>query len=300
MIFSSSKARALSAIVTTGNFTAASESLGISQTAVRQQIRQLEEICGAPLVERRGGQLVFSPLCLELSEIAERMVLLDQDADQAIRRSQVLSGAELRIVMGQSRPTLEVLSAFRRSFPKVRLNVQFGTYDDILRSLLNRSADLGMLACAPRDRRFRTAELSEYPIEMVCVIPKRSPLAGREEISLHELMGEDLLFQSKGSLTQKLVDAAFERCGLSPVPRVTIGTASGICEAVSHDLGIGFVWKDCIVAPTNFHVARITELSETFRETALSLSDTQNIACDAFFALVQSLNKRGPSPAPCH
>ncbi len=60
---------ALVAVVETGTFTAAAEQLGFTQSAVSQQIRQLERAAGVALFDRPGG-----PRPAELTA-AGRMVL---------------------------------------------------------------------------------------------------------------------------------------------------------------------------------------------------------------------------------
>src|SRR5690554_952038 len=75
---------AFRAVCDAGGFTAAAARLGLSQPAVSYQIRRLEQLLGAKLIERSGRRLVLTPEGRRFRGFADRVF-----ADLARARSEV-------------------------------------------------------------------------------------------------------------------------------------------------------------------------------------------------------------------
>jgi DNA-binding transcriptional LysR family regulator len=63
---SPTRIRAVNAVAASGSYAAAARLLGISQPAVSQHVKGIEEQFGVRLFLRRNGALHPTPLCLEL------------------------------------------------------------------------------------------------------------------------------------------------------------------------------------------------------------------------------------------
>lgn len=91
--------RILMSVATTGNFTAAATSLGITQSAVSQTISNIEKIVGAQLVDRNKRPLRLTPAGVSLNRSASQIVA---DMDRLIaqtREAARLSKTEVRLGM---------------------------------------------------------------------------------------------------------------------------------------------------------------------------------------------------------
>src|ERR1700712_593261 len=117
------------------NFRKASEELMISQPAVTQQIKALEEELGITLFERSKGKLALTASGVILAEHAGRIKVIVDQAVQAIAEVSGTLGDELRVGASQTigqylLPNL--LAGFRRDFPHVALFGISGNTDEIL------------------------------------------------------------------------------------------------------------------------------------------------------------------------
>lgn len=74
----------LRAFVRTGTLTPAADSLGYTPGAVSQHVSSLEKALGARLVQRSGRQLVLTEAGRVLSEYAERILTVEQEALHAL------------------------------------------------------------------------------------------------------------------------------------------------------------------------------------------------------------------------
>src|ERR1700744_3258902 len=77
--------RAFLAVVDAGGVTRAAASLALSQAAVSQQIRRLEDMLDCRLFERSGRRLVLAPAGERLIAQARRLLALNDEVWSAMR-----------------------------------------------------------------------------------------------------------------------------------------------------------------------------------------------------------------------
>ncbi len=140
--------RAVAALAEQGHFGRAAERLGVSQPALTKRIRLAEERIGGRLFERlaRGVRLTAAGTVL-----VERARLVLAEAEEAEARTRgVLRGTSGELRIGAGLTTLfaglpEVLGAFHRRFPEVRLTVRDMASGEQAEALRNCELDVGFL-----------------------------------------------------------------------------------------------------------------------------------------------------------
>jgi len=175
---------ALEAVAEEGSFGRAARRLGYTQSAVSQQIAQLEKLVGATLVERPGG-----PKAVSLTD-AGRLLLRHADAIVArlhaaqADMSALLQGeaGPLRVGILQSvgaRVLPALIQRFKRDFPRVSVQVREGnTAEDLLPLVEGGELDLAFAELPLPEGPFEWVELIRDPY--VLLVSAGSPLAGRE------------------------------------------------------------------------------------------------------------------------
>jgi DNA-binding transcriptional LysR family regulator len=214
---------ALRAIAETRSFSRAAEQLGYAQSAVSQQIASLERALGTTLVERPGGPRPVS--LTEAGQVllrhSERILGRLSAAQADLRALAAGEAGTIRVGMFQSvgaRVLPAVLRSFRQGWPQVR--VELGSFADD-RMLLERieagSLDVSFalqFGDSALEPRFAFRPLLSDPY--VLIAPPDSPFAGRDEVSLAELDGIDVIASDDGSTCGRLMDAAWRRAGATP------------------------------------------------------------------------------------
>src|SRR3954449_8589198 len=189
---------ALEAVGRTRSFGKAARELGYTQSAVSQQIAQLERNVGQQLVDRPGG-----PRAVDLTD-AGRLLLRHADAIVAqldAAQADMAAFAEgaagpLRVGIFQSvgaRILPGLLRRFREEWPRVEVRVREETdAADLLRLLEHGGLDLTFADLPLPDGPFEWEELMRDPY--VLLVPAGDPLAQREAApSLRELAGLPLV-----------------------------------------------------------------------------------------------------------
>jgi DNA-binding transcriptional LysR family regulator len=175
---------ALEAVARTRSFGRAARELGYTQSAVSQQIAQLEKLVGQRLVERPGGPRPVS--------ITEAGALLLRHADSIVAHldaakadmAALAEGAAgtLRVGIYQSvgaRILPALLRRFHEEWPRVEVQVKEETdAADLLRLLEHGELDLTFADLPQPEGPFESQEILVDPY--VLLVSARSELAGRE------------------------------------------------------------------------------------------------------------------------
>lgn len=135
--------RTFLAVAEKGGFTAASDTVGRSQSAVSLKVRKLEETIGKPLFLRNAHKTSLTPAGELLLGYAQRL-LHDSDTALAHLRAPDAAGT-IRLGLGELFVPDHlpwVLARFRCAYPKVKLEVRVGLSADMLPDLRAGALDL--------------------------------------------------------------------------------------------------------------------------------------------------------------
>lgn len=284
MALSLARLNAVRHVAETGTFAAASRRLGVSQPAISQHIRELEHLYQVQLFSRGMDGLKPTPLCLELCDIAERMFLEQSGAERLLMRRDSLSDGQLSIGLGNVMPGVAAIANFHKIYPGVKLRVETGSHAQITRAVLNHEVDIGILPDVAANSRLRKTLLAHN--EVVAIASKLHPLARHNEVALTDLIGEPLIFRSAGSSTQRIVDRLFAKLDLQPVPILTVDSRDGLYEAVSYNMGIGFIWRYGTSRIDRVVRLQIREGIAASEESVFALADIKSEVIDGFFRTV--------------
>jgi DNA-binding transcriptional LysR family regulator len=172
---------ALEAVARTGSFGGAARELGYTQSAVSQQIAQLERIVGQRLFDRPGGPRRVEPTEAGLLLLGHADAIVAQlDAARADMAALAEGAAgTLRVGIYQSvgaRLLPSLVRRFRAQWPLVGVRVrEESSADDLLRLLEHGELDLSFADLPLREGPFEWAELLQDPY--VLLVSARSELA---------------------------------------------------------------------------------------------------------------------------
>lgn len=281
MSLTTSRVRALNAVLDEGSYSAAARKLGLSQPAISQAVQDLERAYGVSLFQKRGRQLVPTDLCLELADITAGIQRLEDDASHILSRGEKIEAGMLRIGLGSLMPGMSIIGAFQKRFPKIQVEVDYAMHAEIIDAVLDQRVDIGVLPNVPKDGRFTSQTYLTQ--DVVALVPLGHRVASIPSVSITELANENLIFQKKGSATQRVVDAAFRKADISIRPVLFLETGSEVFEAVANGLGVGFMWRHGTTRQDGARRVSINEINATHEEVIFRRSDTKNTLVDLFF-----------------
>jgi DNA-binding transcriptional LysR family regulator len=146
--------RAFSTVVETGSVTEAAGALSLTQAAVSQQIKRLEELFGRPMFDRRQRKLVLSRDGERLLTFAQRLIAMNDETWRTM--SAPAFDGEVRLgvpydLVARFMPT--TLRMFDTLFPNVRVSLMTSTSRILCDALQRGELDLTLATEVTRPAR---------------------------------------------------------------------------------------------------------------------------------------------------
>ncbi|MGA7884500.1 MAG: LysR family transcriptional regulator [Acidobacteriaceae bacterium] len=227
------------------SFRRAAERLHLSQPAVSQQIRALEEELGTALFDRGSGRVRLTDAGAVLLGYARKGARLAEDALAALEKARGETVGELRI--GASMTVTQyllphMLSAFLQQHPKVRVSVTSGNTERIVAALGAGEIALAMIEGPVSSREvFRQRILED---QMVLIVGRRYAWPGAPRVAPQALTEVPLLMRERGSGSRRVVEMALRNVGLRRKDlhiAMDLDSIVAIVSGVEAGLGAAFV-----------------------------------------------------------
>ncbi|MBP1154772.1 MULTISPECIES: LysR family transcriptional regulator [unclassified Paenibacillus] len=198
--------------------TQAAEELHVAQSAVSRQIHQLEQELGVQLFVQKGRNLQITAVGkLFLSRI--EVVLTDLErAVNEIHEYLDPEHGEIRVGFPHSLgiyllPT--VIAHFRKSYPNVKFKLRQGTYNSLIRDVMQGEIDLAFISPFPEKHSHVAGELLLRE-ELFAIVPQGHVLSEYQTIRLEQLKEDSfVMFSEEYSLRSIVLDAC-AKAGFSP------------------------------------------------------------------------------------
>ncbi len=233
------------------SFRRASEELHLSQPAVTQQIKTLEDELGTRLLDRTGGRVVLTPagrlLKQRAGEIAELVALTQEElASLNGQHSGMLRAGASTSIAQYVLPRM--LGSFKREHPLVKLQVRSGNTEQVVEWLIEGKIAIGLIEGPALRKDVRTEPFMED--ELVLLYPANRPWKNRKELTVEDLRGAPFLLRERGSGTRRVLEAALEKSGLKMKDlevAMELDSSEAIISSVESGLGIGFVTRAAVL-----------------------------------------------------
>ena len=234
------------------SFRKAAEVLHLSQPAVSQHVRALEEESGVQLFDRARGAGHGSQISLTeagrvllkyASAAAETMV----EARRALSALNDETVGELRL--GASTTVAQyllprILGAFLKQYPQVKLSLVSGNTEKIVEAVAEKKISLGIIEGPAMRREVKTERMAQD--EMVLIVSPDHAWVTRKGAAIErkELAKVPLLLRERGSGSRRVVERALKKLGLplrSLQVAMELDSTEAIISGVEAELGVGFV-----------------------------------------------------------
>lgn len=230
------------------NFTHAARRLFLSQSAVSQQIRELEEDLGVSLFERRGRGLLLTPAGEQLRAHAKPIVRDIRFAREALAEFRSVAQGVIRVGASNT-PGIYLLpyalGQFAKDFPGVRISLRVADGPALIRAMQDGELDLALMEDDPAASRLPGWEPTALIQDQLALVASpEHPWAKAGTIGLAQLAEHPIIFRQESSPTRRLILARIAAAGLDPDRLRThfeLGNTEAIKRAAMANLGAGWV-----------------------------------------------------------
>ena len=256
----------LAEVARQGSFSAAADTLHLSQSAVSQQVATLEREVAMPLLERTSEGPKLTDAGRTVVGHAEAAIARLDEAEHELAAIAGLEGGELRIASFPTASAVlltEALAEFSGVHPNVRLSVTEAEPEQSLPMLRAADVDVAVVfdyeSLPSSTLEDRDVELELLLTEsMHLALPKQHKLAGRDRVAMSDLAEEAWLCGTRPSSCSQAVVEACRAAGFDP--QITFESdeyavlqgyvAAGLGYTLLPDLALPTLREDLVVRPT--------------------------------------------------
>jgi LysR family transcriptional regulator, regulator for metE and metH len=256
-------------VVEEGGLTRAGQLLGLSQSALSHQLRDIEQLLGVSLFHRVGRRLALAPAGERILRTA-RVVLPEVEGaelDLARDSNEILGTIRIGVECDSCYYWLAgSLRRFGRRYPNIVLQLSTASPQRPIQALLKNHVDLAVVAQPLREPRIKLCELFEE--EFVAVMTPAHSLAQKEYLLPKDFASETLFCPgtfSEGLLYQKVLRPA----GIRPKEVNEITLTEPTLQLVKYGFGITVLARWAIHSrPPNDEFRTVPITSRGLRRTS--------------------------------
>lgn len=207
-------------VAETGSFTRAARETFVTQPAVSQHIRTLEDHLGVRLFVRAGQRIHLTPEGEELRRHARAAIKAIEEAELALTAMNALERGRMRIAATMFMAYLlpPALMEFKRRHPRVQVEVRFHNSAKVIQLVEEGSVDFGFAGgLADPSSALRVTPIHVERLALVAA--PDHPLVGRRSIEPADLAPHMLAIRERGTYTRRRVEEWF---GGVPLPECLV------------------------------------------------------------------------------
>lgn len=236
------RVRSLLAVAEHCSFSMAAQELGLTQPAVSQHVKQLEEQLGIELLKRDKEGLRLSPGAAALlpafrrflssnGAILDQLASLGQGAEQILRIASPASYAALFVV--------PAFQAVRERFPNHILDISEIDDAESFRLVRDGDIDFGITSVFVPSPGLHFAALHQ---DFACVVmSERNALAKETEIVDEAIVSQPMIRFPSGTTSHNWLSAIIERTGIEPKTIAEVRQLVTGFEMIRQNLGVAVV-----------------------------------------------------------
>ncbi|TMB23784.1 MAG: LysR family transcriptional regulator [Deltaproteobacteria bacterium] len=202
-------------VVETRSFSVAASQNFVTQSAVSQQIRTLEERYGRRLLERTRGNVQLTPAGEILYQVSKEIVQRYQDMEAQLQVVAQRVAGTVRVATVHSIGLYELsvqIKRYLKAYPQVHLHLEYSRSNKIYEDALRGQIDLGVVAYPSRRPQITVLPFREDRLVLAC--PPSHPLARHRQVSIRKLQGEHLVGYERDIPTRRETDRILRRYGV--------------------------------------------------------------------------------------
>ena len=233
--------RSFHAAAETWSITEASKLLKISQPTITKQIQLLEEYYSIAVINRHARGISLTKLGKSLHSITSKIFELEEEAIELISCDLNINKGTLTTGISADYYLMKLVKEFKQLHPGIYLKIISGNSQNILEQIYNHEIDIGVIA-KPNSKQFKN-DLFSIPYlkqKIVIIVGKNHKLSGRNNISIKELNGLDIINREKGSETRRVFEECLEKNNIK-VNSIMELTRTSMISAVNENMGIGIL-----------------------------------------------------------
>jgi len=269
------------AVAETLNFTRASEQFYISQTAVTQQIKSLEDLLDVKLFQRSKRHVELTPAGKIYLNEAKAIIKRSEEAIQKVKLASNGFAGTLKIgfIKGCENAGLaEIVTKFKEKYPNVSLNFSRDNFFALLNSLDDYSNDV-IFDIQPKTHKNSDIIFKTFKhIPLYILVHSQHFLAHKAAISRKELSNESFILMKTSNEDDTVSPTmdSFLAAGFLPQNVCYAKDIESLLLMVSANMGVAILPEYNIPALNGFTVLRTIPLIGDYETLEIAIAWNKN------------------------
>jgi molybdate transport repressor ModE-like protein len=247
----------------TGSFSLAASKNFITQSAVSQQIRSLEERYGRELIERSKGHARLTQAGEVLYEAGKEIVHRYREIENNLQSLARSVAGTVRVGTVYSVGLYELsapLKKYLRTFPEVRVHLEYTRANKIYEDVSRGEIDLGIVAYPNKRPQLSVAPFREDRLVLIC--SPQHPFAHFQRVSIKKLHGEKFVGFERDVATRRALDRVFRQHGVKVQYVMEMDNIETIKRVVEVGSGLSIVPEPTIAQEVKNDTLRAIQFSD--------------------------------------
>ncbi len=276
------------------SFSTASSQLHISQSAVSQSIKSLEERLNCKLFIRNPKQVTLTQEGSVLFKHIEQAFHVIKSGERNLNEIKGLRQGEVRIGASDTICKYYLLPYFKQFnelYPQIKIHVTNRTSPMCIQLLKKGMVDVSIINIPQKPVYQNMTVKKTKPLQDVFIAGHNFKELKRREISLKDLVHYPLLMLEKNSVTRDFFDAFLQQNNIEITPEIELGSVDLLIEMTKIGLGISFIMEEFIQNQLTCEEIFIINLKEKIPQRYLGIITRDDIplpvAAQKFIELLQ-------------
>ncbi|WP_411351515.1 LysR substrate-binding domain-containing protein [Leisingera aquaemixtae] len=234
-----SQLKAFHHVALLGGFSRAAEALSLTQPAVSEQVRKLEQDHDVLLFHREKKRVILTGAGDRLLQLTKHYFEVESQIADHLSESGAAAGGELRIIADSAQHLTGFLGPFQQRYPNITISLRAGNTGAILDELRAYNAEIGVVGSLTPGKDMSVLNLGAT--EITAFAARGLLPASQRTLTFRELAHLPLVFREDGSKTREKVEAAARAQGITLKPAIVAEGREAVRELAASGAGVGFV-----------------------------------------------------------
>jgi DNA-binding transcriptional LysR family regulator len=229
-------------LVESQSFSKAAQMNKITQSAVSQQIRAIEERFHVPLIERSSKRFALTREGDLLYQTSREVITHYDSLHHQLNEMRNIVSGNIRLATVYSIGLHELppyLKKFLIEFPNVNVHVEYRRSNQVYEEVMSGTSDLGLVAFPTNKKNLKVEHFKKDRLVVIC--SPNHPLAKKDEAEISDLGAHKFIAFESDIPTRRAVDKMFRESGVEPRPVMEFDNIETVKRAVEIDAGISIV-----------------------------------------------------------
>ncbi len=229
-------------LVESQSFSKAAQLNSITQSAVSQQVRAIEERFHVPLIERSSKRFALTREGDLFYQTSRQIVTHYETLQHQFNEMRNIISGTIRLATVYSIGLHELppyLKRFLIEFPQVNVHVEYRRSNQVYDEVQAGTCDLGLVAFPSQKKNLKTEPFKKDRLVAICA--PHHPLAQTTEVKVADLGPHKFIAFESDIPTRRAIDKMFREAGVDPKPVMEFDNIETVKRAVEIDAGIAIV-----------------------------------------------------------